>query len=177
MARKPFPCAICGEPFHPGSKSLPPGEATHNRCRSTIHGTESRYRQGCRCDECRTAHASKMASWADGYKDAHGVAYATLWRRQVHSTTGVWPGSPRGSEWISAAERLTIYRRDDWTCQLCGNPVDPNAELFKDRASLDHIVPRSLQDVQDDSPSNLRLAHVGCNARRGNRAPELELAN
>ena len=36
-------------------------------------------------------------------------------------------------------------------------------------ATLDHIVPRSLALIADDSPANLRLAHRSCNSARGNR--------
>lgn len=32
MPRKPFPCAVCGEPLHPGSNTLPEGVAAHARC-------------------------------------------------------------------------------------------------------------------------------------------------
>lgn len=33
-------------------------------------------------------------------------------------------------------------------------------------ASVDHIIPQSATAEPDHSPSNLRLVHVGCNARR-----------
>ena len=67
---------------------------------------------------------------------------------------------------------MAIYERDGWLCQLCGEPVDIDADLQRDDAapSLDHIIPRSLQTVPDHSDDNLRLAHRGCNARRGARA-------
>lgn len=49
-------------------------------------------------------------------------------------------------------------------------PID--AAEHADRASLDHIVPQSHGGSHD--PSNLRMAHVGCNARRGDRVDALE---
>lgn len=45
-------------------------------------------------------------------------------------------------QFISRADRLAVYERDQWTCQLCRGPVDP---------------------------ANLRLAHRSCNSARGNR--------
>lgn len=85
----------------------------------------------------------------------------------------------RGDFLVSPRFRLSIYERDGWVCQLCGggtareyepsNPLSP---------TLDHIVPRSLQDVPDDSESNLRLAHMMCNALRSNNvdwAPDVVL--
>lgn len=78
-------------------------------------------------------------------------------------------GSHR-SVWITRAERYKIYRRDNWICQLCFQPVDSGLEYDPDNyqpefPSLDHIVPRSVGGLHH--PNNLRLAHVQCNAARG----------
>lgn len=72
---------------------------------------------------------------------------------------------------ISDRDRLAIYERDAWTCQLCGDPVDRTLDPIRDAmaATLDHIAPRSLTLFPDDSPENLRLAHRACNSRRCNR--------
>lgn len=72
----------------------------------------------------------------------------------------------RVGKWISTQNRLTIYERDDWTCQLCSDPVDPALHHLDDwAASLDHIVPRSKGGTHE--PENLRLAHRWCNSVRG----------
>lgn len=68
---------------------------------------------------------------------------------------------------IPRSVRRAIYDRDNWTCQLCGDPVDgtlPRGDPWS--ATLDHIVCQSWVDVPDDSPENLRLAHLRCNSRR-----------
>lgn len=74
---------------------------------------------------------------------------------------------PRGRDWkISQAERLAIYERDGWACQICGDPVSSEADPLSDwGASLDHIVPRSQGGTHE--ASNLRLAHRWCNSVRG----------
>lgn len=74
--------------------------------------------------------------------------------------------------WIDVTRRLAIYERDNWTCQLCFEPVDQASdyshEIYNPRfPSLDHITPRSLGGTHEES--NLRLAHVQCNALRGNK--------
>src|SRR5690606_2982141 len=77
------------------------------------------------------------------------------------------------SGFISRSGRLAIYERDNWTCQLCFEPVDPNLHYLDDwAASLDHIVPQSHMLVPDHSPSNLRLAHRWCNSVRGDESHE-----
>lgn len=67
---------------------------------------------------------------------------------------------------VSPANRLAIYERDGWICQLCSEPVDPSVPVnTRWDATLDHIVPVSRGG--DDSLGNLRLAHRRCNAVRG----------
>ena len=71
--------------------------------------------------------------------------------------------------WIGATRRLAIYKRDNWTCLICYEPVssaDYSHEVYNpDYPSLDHILPRSLGGTHEDS--NLRTTHVLCNALRG----------
>lgn len=76
----------------------------------------------------------------------------------------------RGQFAIHPAIRAAIYDRDNWKCQLCGEPVDralPPNDMMS--ASLDHIECQAWTLVPDHSPGNLRLAHRLCNSMRGNR--------
>lgn len=69
---------------------------------------------------------------------------------------------------ISDRDRLAIYERDGWTCQLCQGPVDRDLPVTDDwAASLDHVECQSWALIPDHSPANLRLAHRWCNAVRG----------
>lgn len=69
---------------------------------------------------------------------------------------------------VSARE---ILERDEWTCWLCGEAIDP-AATFPDHgaASLDHVVP--LSEGGDHGPANVRAAHFICNASRRAVFPE-----
>jgi 5-methylcytosine-specific restriction endonuclease McrA len=75
----------------------------------------------------------------------------------------------RGRFSIRPSTRTAIYERDQWTCQLCSEPVDQDLaseDPFHDWApSLDHIIPQSKGGSH--APWNLRLAHRWCNAVRG----------
>lgn len=72
---------------------------------------------------------------------------------------------------IALRDRLAIYERDVWQCQLCMEPVDRDlmsVDPANDWApSLDHIEPQSWALIPDHSPTNLRLAHRWCNSVRG----------
>lgn len=68
---------------------------------------------------------------------------------------------------VTRKQRLAIYERDGWVCQICGDRVDRGADTQSQMAaSLDHIEPRSWALIPDDRPSNLRLAHRICNSTR-----------
>lgn len=79
-------------------------------------------------------------------------------------------GIPKGRTWY---ETLVDHMRarDGDDCGLCGTPIDfdvmsgpRGSDVGK---SIDHIQPHSLGG--SDELDNLRLAHWGCNRRRGNR--------
>lgn len=79
--------------------------------------------------------------------------------------------SRRTSFYISRANRLAIYERDGWVCQLCLDPVDANLTAPDPWSpSLDHIACQSWTVEPDHSPSNLRLTHRWCNVMRGNES-------
>lgn len=75
----------------------------------------------------------------------------------------------RGRFDIPPPRRRAIYDRDEWTCQLCGDPVEDGlsfADLWA--ATLDHIIPRSRGGSDDDN--NLQLAHRWCNSVKGDES-------
>lgn len=76
---------------------------------------------------------------------------------------------PRGYKFkISLERRLAIYDRDNWTCQICHEPIDRKAGHLTNWApTLDHIEPQSHARVPDHSDANLRTAHRWCNSVRG----------
>jgi 5-methylcytosine-specific restriction endonuclease McrA len=73
----------------------------------------------------------------------------------------------KGAESFPARE---IYERDGWVCQLCFDPVDPEARWGDPwYASLDHIIPLSRGGPH--ARANVQLAHQRCNRRKWAHMP------
>ena len=53
----------------------------------------------------------------------------------------------------------TVLARENYRCHICGKKIQPGQVTF------DHIVPVSMGGT--DESTNLRLAHLTCNSRRG----------
>jgi hypothetical protein len=68
-----------------------------------------------------------------------------------------------------------IFNRDGWRCQICRRPVDRNAPRFHPRSpTLDHVIP--LSQGGPHTKANTRCACWSCNASRGNRGGNEQLA-
>jgi hypothetical protein len=83
------------------------------------------------------------------------------WRAANPAKYAAAKARERGATVIDLVEPLDIFRRDDWTCYLCGGKVTAAD------ASLDHIVPiaRGGQHTAD----NLACTHRECNYAKGHR--------
>jgi hypothetical protein len=69
-----------------------------------------------------------------------------------------------------------IYERDGWCCQLCGKRVSQKLRWpHPMSASLDHVIPLT-KDGTSHTRRNVRLAHLVCNTKRGNRGGAEQLA-
>lgn len=89
------------------------------------------------------------------------------WRQQNHRRREHYRKSSGSKQ--SPSEIYTIQwlgERDGWRCHLCRRKVNPKLKAPDERsASFDHLIP--LSEGGNNSPSNLRLAHLGCNCERG----------
>lgn len=57
---------------------------------------------------------------------------------------------------------LKVYERDNWTCGICKEQVDPKSKDWKLRPSLDHII--ALANDGTHTYDNVQLAHRICNS-------------
>lgn len=73
----------------------------------------------------------------------------------------------KGSE-FEMFDRVEIFERDRWICQLCGELVDPDVPRHDPKTpSIDHIIPIALGGAH--TRANVQTACLGCNVRKGAR--------
>lgn len=174
-----MPCSDCGAPLLRNRSSEPRCGACRRAHRNATRRRETRRRQAER-RLAAAAQGSQGGTWVSGSCSECGEWFVR--RGAVSSTCSRKCGqrrirreyrrqNPGKSKWkfVSPTTRQAIYDRDQWICQLCLDPVDPElreTDPWGDWApSLDHIVPRSQGGSHD--PENLRLAHRWCNSVRG----------
>jgi 5-methylcytosine-specific restriction endonuclease McrA len=97
--------------------------------------------------------------------------YAAIKRYQEQNPDKIREWKRRAAKMGRSTEVFTsveIFDRDDWLCQLCGEPVDP-ATSWPDlsSASLDHRMP--LSKGGHHTRINVQLAHLGCNMSKNDR--------
>ena len=63
--------------------------------------------------------------------------------------------------------KLTIFKRDKWRCQLCGIKTQKNNHLKDNAAELDHIIPMSRGGGH--IKSNVQTLCRKCNGEKGNQ--------
>jgi len=70
---------------------------------------------------------------------------------------------------------LEIFERDNWTCGLCDEPIDPLVRQPDERCgTLDHVTPISVCIEEGWAVetihvrTNVQAAHLGCNLKKGN---------
>jgi endogenous inhibitor of DNA gyrase (YacG/DUF329 family) len=80
-----------------------------------------------------------------------------------------------GATVIEPFGRDEIFRRDDWTCYLCKEPVNRKASPFHpDSPTIDHIMP--LSKGGEHSKRNAATAHLRCNSIKQDRAVMIDYA-
>lgn len=77
--------------------------------------------------------------------------------------------------YVAPVIRHIIYARDNHTCQLCGEPIDMNANAPHPRSpSIDHIIPLARGGTHE--PGNVQAAHFLCNSLKGDKQCTSNLA-
>jgi 5-methylcytosine-specific restriction endonuclease McrA len=132
-----------------------------------------------RDDEMRSASRPTVAALVSVTCDHCGESFATrkselrcppcrLRARQRHRRSDRQRAVDNGVDY-EPIDRLRVYDRDGWVCQLCDLPVDPSLRGPDVMcASLDHVTPIALGGPH--IYANVQLAHFLCNSQKGARA-------
>lgn len=124
-------------------------------CAGTFHARSASRRY---CSQSCTNHAFSQRRQST----PEGRAYLKDRKRERRARI-------KGAAIVETFAAVEIYERDQWTCGLCAQPIDPtlaHPDLMS--ASLDHIVP--LAKGGDHSRANVQAAHFLCNSIKGDRA-------
>lgn len=140
-----------------GGKTRNATTVTCRDCRNSQHPSWNNIKRGCKCGDCADFKATSNKAYSERFREANGVLPSTRYRAESGSLDRI--------RWIDPQIRQSIYERDNWTCHLCNEPVDREADVNSHSApSLDHLLPRSKGG--SDEPTNLATAHRLCNAIR-----------
>lgn len=168
VQRKPTPprvweCVQCGVSFEGRKRKYCSkrcgrlAEQQNPKRRCEVPGCDRPYRARGMCgphynEWHHETKGRKPSVWTDARRDAAQRRRAL--KRNV--TTG------------ERVLRSEIARRDKYRCHLCGDKVDMNVAWPDPTSpSLDHVVPLSLGGSHE--PANVKLAHLWCNTKKGNR--------
>lgn len=199
VGARSVPCASCGRGIRRSLTSAVVAYCLECRAAglapsSAAHGSSRRYKTGCRCDMCVSAHTSEGRAYTARRKAVGrpvdyragrktdesmcadcGESFAAEVGRarqfcsvECAKRSQGWDGEHRDRWRPSAKLRRSIIERDGGVCQLCFAPVREDVEPAHPRyPHLDHITPRSRGGA--DSEDNLRLLCAQCNVTRGAR--------
>lgn len=99
----------------------------------------------------------------------------THWKRVWTRTHGASRRAIKRAAFVEHVDIDVLRERDQSICGLCTEHVDPSLQWPDPMSqSIDHVVPLSLNG--EHSYRNTQLAHVSCNASKGNRISETESA-
>lgn len=155
----PRPCFHCGQLYVNPHRQVCSATCARERMGANVRRLNDVPAQPVPCDDCGGLTARGRNQEGRFCEDCARARRRAKDRRAAAVRRGAVVVGPR-------PRMEDIARRDGWRCHLCTRAVDPNL-YFQDRdaATLDHLVPVSAGGT--DEPSNLALAHRGCNSRRG----------
>lgn len=104
MAKPNVTCAGCGKPM---TSVRAQGVAKCNPCAS-VHGSQGRYKRGCRCDACRAGATARMRDYTARRMARDGISQYTQYN--------IRKAEAEGRGYVPEAQRMV-------DCAVCGGDV------------------------------------------------------
>jgi hypothetical protein len=152
------PCSVCGWEFQPTTVKQ---RSCSTLCARVQQQRSRQEKAGslATCSSCGTTYAAKSLT-----AGAHYCSKTCRDREANHRRRCLTP-----AHYVGPVNLRIVRAQDNHRCYLCGLAVcDDVHHLHSLAPSLDHVVPLSQGGLH--CYENVRLAHVGCNARKGNES-------
>ena len=161
-------------------KKRPPRYTIICQCCGSEHKTNIKDGKYCsllcagQCKPKGPVGVSLLCRWCGGEYDQTGwnQSYCSKSCRNKQDMTN--KRYRKNSVWIEEISIAVLYDRDRGRCGICGKKVDTRLVFPHPKSStIDHIMPVSKGG--EHRYSNVQLAHLTCNSRKGNRADGQQL--
>lgn len=103
--------------------------------------------------------------YKDSHREEHKRANRSWYERNKKRFRNYRDKSLARKFGVEVIDSYSIFVRDNWICQYCGKPVNPDEKYPSLQSpSLDHIIPISKGGKH--TQENLQLVHLDCNKRK-----------
>ncbi len=175
-ARYKAECAgKCGALVWIQSTSLPEGQSVCHACRAAAKGYTGKI-EVRECPHCENLFEAKQyrpvgkpARYPVFCSQKCSNAYRSVGGEAVrYAIKSAKRRSLLAAQVVETVDPEKVFERDNWTCQLCFEPVDKLIPRYESKgATLDHIIPLSKGGAH--SYANTQLAHFGCNSSKSDQ--------
>lgn len=168
--REMSPCAHCGAEFERRGALK---RYCSKRCQNSAlrPSPMSEFRKRARRDAVKAARGTKsLWTWVQGTCDEcgeyfvrHGAASPFCSKHCSSADARRRRRARKAGATVTRSQRARIHERDNWTCHICGDPVNRDAKVPElDAPTLDHVIALAAGGAHDES--NLKTAHFYCNS-------------
>lgn len=154
-------CVVCGVP-------VGHGRSVNTKCRKCHHPRAPRIERARRRADRAAAGTAGVSVWVagrcwrcgDSFVGHRGRHCSVRCRRRDRAAER--RALERGCK-VTPGRRYAVHERDNWVCQICGDPTD-RAAHWTDLAAptIDHRIPLNAGGAH--APENWQTAHSYCNS-------------
>lgn len=143
-----------------------PCEADYQREYLAANPRPPKVRVPMECLVCNRLYMGNNRQRSHCSAECRAIGERDMIRRYTHERRAALKGRPAES-FVSR----DVFKRDGWTCGLCGEGIDPELQYPHPKsASVDHVLP--IARGGGHIWGNVQAAHLACNIRKGAKTSE-----